>query len=190
MVRFKHVSVSALILLSALALSGCSGTSGLSTSSLFGGDDAAKAAVPVKETNTPSNRAYRLGAVSARAAKCGYNFDPLKLKTTFLQQEAQAGLTVDQLGKLDKIYSVAFNGVKKAITSNASYCTDKKTAVIRTSLNKYLAGDFSAKSASKVVATKKVEAGAFDWFDTSDEKAGPKFGSQDWWESQQSKTPN
>ena len=59
-----------------LALAGCSGgTSGLMTGSLL--PTAAKpAADPTIE------RAIQVGTTSARASKCGYNFDPQKLKHT------------------------------------------------------------------------------------------------------------
>ncbi len=171
-------------LLAAFTLTGCSSLPSLSTSSVFGGGEKkTPAKVAVKSTDTPSNRAYRLGAVSARAVRCGYNINPTKLKSQFLETEAQKGLTVDQIGKLDRIHTTAFNGVRKAAATQENYCSISKTAVIKKSLDRYIAGDFSAPAKKKVAGNN--QGGMFDWFDTAGEKkSGPKFGSTEWWEKQ------
>lgn len=190
MVQFLKAKVLTIGLFATLALSGCSGTSGLTTASLFGGDDAAKAKAQAQAQavaapqDTPVKRAFQLGKVSARAVKCGYNFNRETLKNRFLQSEASAGLSVEEISKLDQVQNSAFRGVSRAVATQEGYCTAAKTKLIKLSLNRYLAGDFS----SDIVRRKTVaKAQAFDWFDTSEEKKGPKFGSQDWWASQEGK---
>ena len=69
-------------------LAGCSGSgTGLTTGSLFG---SSKEAAPNGIVETPSMRAAQVAAVSARAAKCGYNYDPVRLKSGFLASEGKA----------------------------------------------------------------------------------------------------
>ena len=93
-----------LIAIAPLLLAACgSSAPSLSTGSLFGSKaDAATpiAAPPPPPPATPEQRAAQVGATSARAVKCGYNFDPAKLKTSFLTAEAQSGTAVDQLGRV------------------------------------------------------------------------------------------
>ena len=119
---------------SLVALGGCGASiPGLSTSAL---------SPAPKETNTPTNRAFQVGATAARAIKCGYNFDPVKLRTQFLAAEA----ATDPAGAdtVAKIYDTSFNGVTKAIASKGDeYCTQQKIAAIKDSLTRHLAGDYT-----------------------------------------------
>lgn len=125
-----------LVLLTALAGCGAS-LPGLSTSALTG---AAKPAVPQDD---PTSRALQVGSTAARATKCGYNFDPMKLRTQFLAAEAAANpASVDQLGK---IYDTAYNGVTKAVAGQGEgYCSDSKLTLIKSDLTRHLAGDYTA----------------------------------------------
>ena len=78
----RAVGVSGLVLL----LAACSSSgSGLTTGSLLPGTKAKQAADPATE------RAMQVAATAARAAKCGYNFDPIRLKTSYLAYEFDAG---------------------------------------------------------------------------------------------------
>ena len=126
----------------ATALAGCSMTSassGLTTGSLFGGEAKATQAPP---TNDPSARAFQVGTVSARAIKCGFNFDPAKLKTNYLSYERALGGTTD-MARVERTYDVSFNGVAKAVADEKEYCTDTKTAAIKGDLARHLAGDYT-----------------------------------------------
>ena len=73
--------------------------------------DWAAAAPPV---STPTDRAFQVGSVTARAAKCGYNFDPAKIKANYMAYETSMGLAPADSGKIEKIYTVAYNGITKA----------------------------------------------------------------------------
>lgn len=162
-----------------LLVAGCSGASGLTTGSVLGGGKTAAKAEA--NTNTPMSRALQVGATSARAVKCGYNFDPAKLRQTYIAAEASAGLSVAEIAKLEKVYDTSFNGVSKAVKDPARYCTAKKTTVIKADLTRHLGGDYSVPK--RKVA--KADDTLFGWLnDAAPDNSGPKFGSDDWWEKQ------
>ena len=121
----------------ALTLGGCASSSGLSTGSLFGGGEAA-AAAPAAVGNPagdPTSRAFQVGSTSARAIKCGYNFDPVKLRTNFLATES-ASVAVADISRVEKVYDTAYNGVAKAVAGQPDYCSAEKTADIKAHLAK------------------------------------------------------
>lgn len=122
--------------LSAL-LAGCGATiPGLSTSSLGG-----KTAEPVVQ-NDPASRAFQVAATSARALKCGYNFDPAKLRYQYIASETAAN--PQEAEKVSKMYDATFNGVTKAVAAQGEhYCTAAKTTKIKEALNRHLAGDYT-----------------------------------------------
>src|SRR5438552_2200567 len=68
-------SAGILLALVAAALTGCSAASSLTTGSILGGPAKPTAADP-GSINDPTNRAFQVGTVSAKAIKCGFNFDP------------------------------------------------------------------------------------------------------------------
>jgi hypothetical protein len=124
----------------AASLAGCGASlPKLTTGSLFGGG--AKATSAVDRNNDPVERTMDVAATSARALKCGYNFDPIKLKTNFLTTQA-AGNPADT-AKLTQIYDASFNSVSKAVAANAGYCSPDRTAKIKLALNRHLAGDYT-----------------------------------------------
>lgn len=180
----------------AAALAGCSSNNGVSTASILGtaptpppaGATQADvvAAAPVVPSSTPTDRAFQAGSVSARAAKCGYNFDAGQLKSAYLSSEMARG-TLDT-SQVDKIYNVAYNGVMKAAAEDPNFCNDRKTKAIKADLNRLLAGDFEPPPKKAVVA-KKDDGGLFSgWFDGGAQDSGPSFGSNDWWDKQKEKT--
>jgi hypothetical protein len=125
--------------LTAASLGGCGASlPKLTTGSLFG----TKAeAPPIDRNNDPATRTMDVAATSARAIKCGYNFDPAKLKSNFLSTQS-AGNPAD-LPKLTQIYDASFNTVSKALVEKPDYCTAEKTAKIKLALNRHLAGDYT-----------------------------------------------
>lgn len=139
-----------------LALAGCSsGTSGLTTGSLL---PAAAKPAPVDPT---VDRAIQVGATSARASKCGYNFDPLKLKANYMAYEA--GQPGGDTGKIEKTYETTRTTVASKITDSSEYCTEDQTAKIKGDLTRHLAGDFNPPP-------KKAEATLADVLASKDEK--------------------
>lgn len=127
-----------MLALVALALAGCGASSSslLSTGSLLGED---KPAAPV---NDAPARAFQVGTVSARAVKCGFNFDPAKLKANYLAFERQQPSGQD-IAKVERMYDVSFNAVAKAVAAEGEYCTDAKTRTIKADLGRHLAGDYT-----------------------------------------------
>ncbi len=137
-----------LTLLAATAATGLlvacgSGSSGLSTGSLFGSKqaEAVNVAPPVE---TPSTRAAQVGAVSARATKCGYNFDQARLKSGFLASEGQKGASAEEIARVEREFDTIRVKVAATIATDPDFCTDSKTRVIKTDLTRHLAGDYSA----------------------------------------------
>ena len=119
-------------------LAGCGASlPGMSTGSLFGGKEQPKVAA-----NDPVSRAMQVGTTSARALKCGYNFDPVKLRTQYLASEAATNPA--DATKVAQIYDTSFNGISKAVAGQSSdYCTPAKTRSIKEALNRHLAGDYT-----------------------------------------------
>jgi hypothetical protein len=127
--------------LTTLGLSGCGATLPKlpTTGSLLGGNANTKAN---RDPNDPVARAMGVAATSARAQKCGYNFDAQKLKARYLAYEATSNPAASE--KLSGVYDTAFAGVKKAIASQEEeYCTPDRTERLKTALNRNLAGDYT-----------------------------------------------
>ncbi len=126
-----------LVAVSAAALGGCGASlpSLPTTGSLLGTQ-------PKANPNDPLTRTMDVAATSARAIKCGYNFDPAKLKNQFISTETAAN-PADAV-KMTQVYDTAFNGVSKALTEKgADYCTPLKTARIKLALTRHLNGDYT-----------------------------------------------
>lgn len=136
-------SIVPLLSAAGLLVAGCSGSTGLTTGSLFGGASAPAKAAPPQVKNDPISRAFQVGTVSARAVKCGYNFDPARLKSNFLAAETAQGTPVAELANVERTYDVAFNGVTKAVAGQPQYCSERKTAEIKQDLTRHLAGDYT-----------------------------------------------
>ncbi len=167
----------------AASAAGCSSDGGLSTGTLIGGNSA-NPAKALPNNNTPTGRALHVGSVSGRATKCGFNFNAAALRTNYLSAEASGGTAVADLGKIEKIYDSGYRGVLAAAARDPNYCNSKRTYVIKTALNKTLAGDYSPPPA-KV----EKEVGVFGgFFDQDVVEKGPGFGSDDWWEAQKQET--
>lgn len=144
----------------ALAVAACSSaSSGLTTGSLLPG--AGKPADPVSE------RALQVGATSARAAKCGYNFDPTRLRANYLAFEAGQEGAATNTAKAEKIFDMTRASVASKIPDPAEYCSEDKTVEIKSDLTRHMAGDFSP-------AKKKAEAGLLDGFGKESKPYNPK----------------
>jgi hypothetical protein len=139
----SHLPALGLSLVLGLTLSGCGASlPGLSTGSLFGGDSAT--APPPPPPNDPTSRAIQVGATSARAVKCGFNFDPVKLRTQFLANEALALTNPADTDKLSQVYDTSFRGISKAVADQGEgYCSPNKTRTIKEALNRHLTGDYT-----------------------------------------------
>jgi len=158
----------------ALCLGGCASNPlpSLTTGSLFGSKPdataAAAAAKPADIKNDPTTRTLQVARIAARAQRCGFNFDPVRLKANFMASEGQQpGADVAELGKLDSVYTSAFNGTLKGVSKDEDYCTEARNQHIKTELARHLAGDYAPGTAFKDANATK-EAGLFDnWWSGS-----------------------
>lgn len=127
-----------------LVLVGCSGSGGLSTASLAGGGGSATtAAAPAAPPSDPTSRSVQVAATSARASRCGFYFDPVKLKATFIAAEMAQGASPEQLQKIEQEYEYVRLSVSKKIAEEERYCDKLRTQEIKRDLNRHLAGDFT-----------------------------------------------
>ncbi len=133
MTRIWTLGAAALL---ASMLAACSGGGGLTTASLLG----TPAAKP--QADEPTERALHSASISARASKCGYNFNPTRLRESFLASEAAAGATPEQMTKLGQSYDFTHATVSKQISNPEEYCSEQRTREVSTALSKQLAGDF------------------------------------------------
>src|SRR5512145_535689 len=97
--RFARGIAFGLLLAAAAVHAGCSGASGLLTGSATAAADA-----PRKLGNDdPTARPIAVAWTSARAVRCGFHFDPAKLKASYLAYEARQSAP-EQLAKAEKSY--------------------------------------------------------------------------------------
>ena len=152
----------------ATALTGCSSAPSLTTGSILGGPAKPAAADP-GSVNDPTNRAFQVGTLSAKAVKCGFNFDPAKLKNNYLTYERTLAPGAD-MARVEKIYDISFNGVAKAVAGESDYCSDEKTKAIKADLSRHLAGDYSPPERPKEAVADSD--GIFDSLFSGDHGAG------------------
>lgn len=142
----KAIAVTAVLLLTAV-YAGCSGTSGLSTGSNNSGTTTKLVPVmppdaPPGITNeSPMARPASVAWTSARAKRCGFFFDPVKLRATFLAAESrQPG---QDLTKVEGVYDNTYKLILAKTSADAEYCNDKRASDIKAELARHLAGDFN-----------------------------------------------
>lgn len=127
----------------ALALGGCS-SNPLTTGSLFGGSNAAAPVAAPQVQNDPVSRAMQVGTTAARAQKCGFYFDPVKLRTQFLAAESAQSPDTATLDKVAQVYDTSYRGLSRAVSGQGEgYCSGGKVAQIKDALTRHLAGDYT-----------------------------------------------
>ena len=140
-----------LLLAGAVGLAACSsGASGLitGTTSLGAGD------APGGITNeSPMARPIGVAMTSARARRCGFYFDPGKLRASYLAYEARQS-NGELLAKSEKSYDSTFKVISERVADDPDYCTDQRGTEIKADLARYLQGDFNPNfPKAKVVET-------------------------------------
>lgn len=149
------VRFGASVLLAALAIAGCSpsATNLLNTGTVSGQSGTENVATV---TVHPTDRALNVAATSSRAQKCGFNFDPEAMKTSYLNYEVSAGLAPDQVAGISRLYDFTSLRIAKQISQDAAYCTSERTNAIKKRLTQYLEGDYTPPP-------KKAEQPATSW---------------------------
>jgi hypothetical protein len=173
--RLAQALACALLLASTSLLAGCGGgASGLTTGATQPAD------APTGITNEhPMARPIAVAWTSARARRCGFYFDPGKLRSSYLGYEAQHGAAGDQLAKVQSTYDSTFNTISQRISADADYCTDRKGADIKADLQRHLAGDFTPNLPKPVVDSCSL----FGCTSSASSDAKP-FDSKDFWKKQ------
>lgn len=133
----------------AAALGACGLGQGLSTGSVLGGSQANAGAGSVPPPVTPIDRVTQVAATSARAERCGFNFNPDRLRASYLASEtATPGAPAD----LTQRYDVTRKAVIGALVSDEGYCTEGRTKAIKADLARHLAGDYAPTQKRQDVA--------------------------------------
>jgi hypothetical protein len=137
--RLASALTSALLLATAAFHAGCgNGASGLTTGAVSTDGPAGGVS-----NEHPMARPVSVAWTSARAKRCGFYFDPAKLRSSYLAYETQHGAAPDQVGKIQSTYDSTYDTIAKRIGADADYCSDRKTANIKGDLQKVLVGDYT-----------------------------------------------
>jgi hypothetical protein len=173
--RFARGMASALLLAAAAFVAGCSGgASGLTTGATSG-------ETPSGISNEhPMARPVSVAWTSARAKRCGFYFDPAKLRSSYLAYESQQGAAGEQLGKIQSTYDSTFSTISARVGADADYCTDRKGADIKADLQRHLAGDFRPNLPRPSADT---NCGFFGCAPSASSADKP-FDSKDFWKKQ------
>jgi len=152
-----------LIWLACTAHAGCSNDTAITTTSITPTPNLAEAAKP-----DTMSRPLAVAWTSARAKRCGFFFDPDKLRTLYLGYEAKHGAMNEDYAKIEKAYDTSYRVTLEKVSSDPNYCTEPKQRQIKADLERHLIGDYSSN-----LPPPKVAAACKSWFwcasDTSDE---------------------
>ena len=118
-------------------IAGCSSNAGLTTSST--------GEAPPLSNQDPMARPVAVAWTSARARRCGFNFDPAKLRTSYFAYESKQGAAGEQFVRIEKSYDTTFKTISDRISAEPDYCNDQKGAAIKADLQRHLSGDFTPK---------------------------------------------
>ncbi len=135
--RFAHALASGLLLAAVALCAGCSGGGGILT-----GSTAAADAPGSLNNEDPAARPIAVAWTSARAQRCGFYFDPAKLRASYLSFEAKQSAP-DQLAKAEKTYDSTFKTIRERVAADPEYCSERKSAEIKKDLTRHLTGDFT-----------------------------------------------
>jgi hypothetical protein len=108
---------------------------------------------PAITNDDPMARPVQVAWTAARAQRCGFYFDPGRLRDSYISYESRQGAGGEQLAKIQSTYDSTFRTISSNVSGNADYCTDKKSAEIKADLQRHLAGDFSPKLPKTKVAS-------------------------------------
>jgi hypothetical protein len=164
------------MLLLAAGLAGCGGNgAGLLTGATAAAPDGPGAI----KNDDPQARPMAVAWTSARAQRCGFNFDAAKLRASYLAYEAGKS-PPDELAKAERTYDTTFKTIRERVAADPEYCSDRKSAEIKKDLTRHLAGDFKP---DLPVAKKQETCGFFGCGESSD----TPFDTKKFWEDMQPK---
>ena len=173
MSRFAQGWAAALLLGATALHAGCgSNANSLTTGSTAG----LPADAPGNLSNAdPMARPVAVAWTSARAKRCGFYFDPAKLKVNYLSYERTQGASGDQLANIEKSYDTTFKTTSDRISGDAGYCNERKGLDIKADLQRHLAGDYTPN----LPTPKPVASCGF--FGCQESISDKPFSSKDFW---------
>ena len=140
MKRFAQAGACALLLAGTALQAGCGNSSaGLATSSTSVLPPDAPAAI---SNDDPMARPVAVAWTSARAKRCGFYFDPAKLRTSYLAYEARQA-SGEQYTKIEKTYDTTYKATSEKVSQDVDYCSDRKALEIKADLERHLAADYT-----------------------------------------------
>jgi len=122
------------------------------------------------------SRPLAVAWTSARAKRCGFAFDPAKLRTLYLAYEAKQGAADDAYARIEKAYDTSYRLMLEKISSDPNYCTEQKQRQIKGDLERHLIGDYSPN-----LPPRKVAAACKSWFGCGSNAADEPFDSNKFW---------
>ena len=134
-------------ILATTALFGCAALLAACGNSASGALTTGSAAGPAPGTignDHPLARPVAVAWTSARAQRCGFYFDPTKLRASYLTYEAKQS-PPDQLTKAEKTYDSTYKTIYDRVSGDPDYCSERTTSQIKGDLQRHLAGDFTPK---------------------------------------------
>ena len=179
--RFSRPIAFSLLLVAAGAVAGCS--SGGSANIITGTTATATEAPGALPPENPLARPTGVAWTSARAEKCGFYFDPGKLRASYLAFEAKQS-TPDQVAKAQQAYDATHKLIGQRVTADPNYCSDRKSAEIKAELTRHLAGDFTVKAVAK---PKEQDCGWLGWGCVDAPRPDEKWDSEKWWKDEERK---
>lgn len=170
MIRFVPATACAALMVVVALSAGCSnGPGGLTTAGL------PKDLPSSPSDNDPMSRPVGVAWTSARAKRCGFHFDPAKLKINYLAYERAQGPAADQLAKIEKAYDTTFRITSEKVAADPDYCTDNRGAEIKADLHRHLAGDYTPN-----LPKPKAVASCGFW-GCAESQTDKPFRSKDFW---------
>jgi hypothetical protein len=140
MKRFAQAGAGALLLAGTVLHAGCSnGSASLTTGSTSVLPPDAPSAISNED---PMARPVAVAWTSARAKRCGFYFDPAKLRTSYLGYESRQAAG-EQYAKIEKIYDTTYKTTSEKVSLDVDYCSDRKALEIKADLERHLAGDYT-----------------------------------------------
>jgi hypothetical protein len=135
---------------------------------------------PEVSSPDPMSRPLAVAWTSARAKRCGFSFDPTKLRTVYLGYEAKQGATGEGYAKIEKAYDTSYRVTLEKVSSDPNYCTEQKQRQIKADLERHLVGDYSSNLPPKSAAACK------SWFGCASSNSDEPFDGNKFWREKES----
>lgn len=128
-----------------------------------------------------TSRPLAVAWTSARAKRCGFSFDPAKLRTLYLAYETKQGATGEGYAKIEKAYDTSYRVTLEKVSSDPNYCTEQKQRQIKADLERHLIGDYSAN-----LPPPKRAAACKSWLGCASSDSEEAFDSNRFWREKES----